>query len=416
VPSNPLDLRHVTFGQRETQLELSLRTAGNWSRSDLADDALCVDLWRRQLVGRVCVKYIGRKLALEYRRIAGTGRTSPPRAIPALISRPNRHSLVARLHARAVDLPDGRFGWSVTSRWSGEAACAIACVDRVPDRGAYAATVSPLAEAPCFGAAARAPTAACRGPRLHNRVTPTPSDAAWSPGSPCLPTDGPLRSAVLRPCEFGDRDNDRPPALALIGDSHAEHWRPAVDVAAQARGWRAVNLTRPGCSFSSEVYPAPAPIPADCHRHTEAAIQWLRAHPSVRTVITASSAGRGLSPAGYLAVWRRVPRSVKHIYVLRDVPRMRLRTAACVSARLRRHAPSARACSVRRRTALIPDTSAQAAASSPARVRLIDLTGFFCDQSRCFPVVGGAYVYKDDNHMNATFARTLGPFLLNQMN
>jgi hypothetical protein len=27
-------------------------------------------------------------------------------------------------------------------------------------------------------------------------------------------------------------------------------------------------------------------------------------------------------------------------------------------------------------------------------------------------VVGGVYVHKDDNHMNAVFASTLGPFLL----
>lgn len=45
------------------------------------------------------------------------------------------------------------------------------------------------------------------------------------------------------------------------------------------------------------------------------------------------------------------------------------------------------------------------------RVRLLDLTRRFCGAARCYPVVGGVYVYKDDNHMNATFARTLGPFL-----
>ena len=45
----------------------------------------------------------------------------------------------------------------------------------------------------------------------------------------------------------------------------------------------------------------------------------------------------------------------------------------------------------------------------------IDLSRFFCDGARCFPVVGGAYIYKDDNHMNTTFAATLGPFLLTRM-
>ena len=64
---------------------------------------------------------------------------------------------------------------------------------------------------------------------------------------------------------------------------------------------------------------------------------------------------------------------------------------------------------------MIGDSSAQAAARAGGRVRLIDLTRHFCSTSRCFPVVGGAYVYKDANHMNATFATTLGPFLLRRL-
>jgi hypothetical protein len=45
-------------------------------------------------------------------------------------------------------------------------------------------------------------------------------------------------------------------------------------------------------------------------------------------------------------------------------------------------------------------------------VRVIDLTRFFCGPLRCYPVIGGGYVYKDDNHMNAVFATSLGPFVL----
>ena len=415
VPSSALDLRQVTFGQRETRLELTLRTARNWSATDLADDALCIDLRSRRLAGRVCVATKHRKLVLQYRRVAGTTEVREPHAIPAAIRRRNRRSLFARFHARALGLADGRFEWSVTSRSSADGACAAGCVDRVPDHGEYAAIVSPLAQTPCFGAASRAPGQACENRRLRTSVTPPPSDAVWSPGSPCHPIADPLRSDVLRPCEFGDRDTDQPPALALIGDSHADHWRAAVDVAAQSRGWRAINMTRAGCSFSSEAYPTAALAPAVCHRHSNEAIAWLRAHPSVHTIITSSSAGRGLSASGYLAIWRRVPASVKRIFVLRDIPRMRVHTGDCVSAALRRRLPSAGLCSVARRSALIADTSAQAAASRPARVHLIDLTRVFCDSSRCFPVVGGAYIYKDDNHMNATFAATLGPLLLKQI-
>ena len=55
---------------------------------------------------------------------------------------------------------------------------------------------------------------------------------------------------------------------------------------------------------------------------------------------------------------------------------------------------------------------AQAAARAGGRVRLIDLSRRFCDAGRCYPVIGGAYVYRDFNHMNPVFNSTLGPHLL----
>ena len=48
-------------------------------------------------------------------------------------------------------------------------------------------------------------------------------------------------------------------------------------------------------------------------------------------------------------------------------------------------------------------------------MNLIDLTRLFCDSSRCYPVIGGAYVYRDTNHMNAVFGQTVGPYLLEGM-
>jgi SGNH domain (fused to AT3 domains) len=44
-------------------------------------------------------------------------------------------------------------------------------------------------------------------------------------------------------------------------------------------------------------------------------------------------------------------------------------------------------------------------------VREIDLTRAFCDARRCYPVIGGALVYKDEDHLTPTFAATLAPWL-----
>jgi SGNH domain (fused to AT3 domains) len=303
-----------------------------------------------------------------------------------------------RFHPRAARLRFGPTRWYVTSAG-----------DRAPDAGAHTLRVGPLGEPACFGAAAAADR--CANPALGRTVTPHPSDALLLPDAPCTPEH--TRATVLEPCDFGDLDAPRPAAAALIGDSHAAHLRAAVEVVAQARGWRAVSLTHPGCAFSTEAYPAPPPIPQRCRAHGEQALRWLRAHPSVHVVFTSAAAGRGFSPAGFSAMWRRVPGSVRRIYVIRDVPRVPLATAGCVSAVIRRHARPAGACAVAR--APLDDPEADAARVAGPRVRLIDLTRYFCRRSRCFPIVGNAYVYKDDNHINRVFATTLGPYLLRRL-
>ena len=221
---------------------------------------------------------------------------------------------------------------------------------------------------------------------------------------------------MINPCEFGYLDEPSAPAAALIGDSHSAHLRATVDVAAQARGWRAVSITHPGCAFSTDLVPDMPAEMARCRRHSEQALRWLRAHPSVHVVFTSNLAGRAsFSAAGFAAMWRRVPASVHHIYVIRDVPHVGLSTAACVTATIRRHERAGNACTVPRASAIADDPSVCAAATAGGRVRLIDLTRYFCDAARCHPVVGSAYVYRDDNHVNRVFGTTLGPYLLGRL-
>jgi hypothetical protein len=96
---------------------------------------------------------------------------------------------------------------------------------------------------------------------------------------------------------------------------------------------------------------------------------------------------------------------------LRDIPATTLRSMDCVDGRLRRHRRLRGACGAPRSRVLTADPGAAAAVGRP-RVHAIDLTRFFCSRATCYPVIGGAYVYKDESHMNAAFGVTLGPYLL----
>src|SRR3954471_12142035 len=96
-----------------------------------------------------------------------------------------------------------------------------------------------LAAALCFGAAARDPEAPCANPT--RTVTPSPARARTLPNSPCHS----IAAGSPAVCHFGVAEGAE--TVALVGDSHAGHWRAAFEQVAAAKGWNAVSITRSSC-------------------------------------------------------------------------------------------------------------------------------------------------------------------------
>jgi hypothetical protein len=68
-------------------------------------------------------------------------------------------------------------------------------------------------------------------------------------------------------------------------------------------------------------------------------------------------------------------------------------------------------CNVSREIALPgPDIFAEAARGHMG-AHSLDFSSLFCNETRCAVVIGGANVYRDQDHLTATFANTLGPFI-----
>ncbi|WP_354697469.1 O-antigen acetylase [Paraconexibacter sp. AEG42_29] len=274
----------------------------------------------------------------------------------------------------------------------------------------------------CFGAAARDAAHPCKNPALYFSVTPRPDDALLQPSSPCtiLPTKAP----PSRVCAFGVSKQRAVATIGLLGDSHAPAWRAAVDHLARAQRWRGLTVRRSSCPFSFAQHYVEKAAADACFDWVRASIRFFAHHPEIKTVFIVNSAAyrwkpvRGLDPhaaavEGYRSALSSLPASVKRIVILRDNPEAAGTTAACVErARSRGWRPDTR-CAMPRATALEPDELADAAASMGSdRLRTIDLTRFFCDDALCYPVVGGALVYKDTSHITMTYSATLGPYLL----
>jgi hypothetical protein len=290
-------------------------------------------------------------------------------------------------------------------------------------REAQQASQAVLAAKPrCFGADARDPRRRCQNPRLRLTVVPTPLDARDRPNSPCTREE---RRGLVSVCAFGVPARRAVATIALIGDSHASHWRAALDVVARARQWRGVSIARSGCPLTLATKDLrEAQEERDCVRWNAQVLRWLGDHPEVSAVFVSQITGSSWIPsggrsrfetavAGFSRAWRAAPRSVERIVVIRDTPKSETATHACIERAIDRRRRAGTACALPRRVAVEADPAAVAATRMrSSRVRVVDLNRFICDRRLCYPVVGGALVYKDQHHLTAVFATTLGPYLL----
>jgi hypothetical protein len=109
---------------------------------------------------------------------------------------------------------------------------------------------------------------------------------------------------------------------------------------------------------------------------------------------------------------------VKHVIVIRDVPFSQASsTLPCVRRAIRKHVDAGRACAFPRRTAVRRDYYVVFARKlNSSRVQVVDLTQFFCGRRECYPVVGGALVYRDYyDHLTRAYSTSLAPYLLRQL-
>ena len=268
----------------------------------------------------------------------------------------------------------------------------------------------------CFGAAARDSGDPCENPALQGKVVPTPVAAKDEENAPCPNF---RKESGVSVCEFGAPPRGAQKTVALLGDSHASHWRAALDIVARRRGWQGLSVTRTSCVFSAATKITPEPTRSQCLRWVDAVPRFFERHPEIDTVFIVGLTGgvvhvpkgRTMFEAkmnGVRRAWKTLPDTVKHIVVIRDTPRITSSTVECIDDALEAGKRPGIACAVPREGAIEEDPSVTAARKEHSpRVQAIDLTSVLCSQRLCYPVIGGALVYKDLHHFTLVFAQTL---------
>ncbi|OGO58286.1 MAG: hypothetical protein A2Z32_04810, partial [Chloroflexi bacterium RBG_16_69_14] len=232
----------------------------------------------------------------------------------------------------------------------------------------------------------------------------------------CLAFEGATRP---RDCVYGDKGAAF--TVALVGDSHAAQWFPALERVARTRGWRILTFVKVACPFVDmrvrnislkREY-------GECAAYNDATIARLReARPDI-TIVSMSRFAihpvfeRDATVAAQAAALARMLERIPgRAAVLVDTPDGGRDIPACLS----RHVADVRACAIARKVAFARSLGAiERAATQATGATLIDLTSRVCRAEPCPVVVDGMIVFRDIRHLTATFSRSLAPDLERQL-
>jgi peptidoglycan/LPS O-acetylase OafA/YrhL len=211
-------------------------------------------------------------------------------------------------------------------------------------------------------------------------------------------------------CVYGDKDGSV--IVALVGDSHAAHWFPAVELLARQRGWRLVPFTKFSCVFVDMRIWSPRLRReyTECEVWRERVVDRLVAlRPDLvivasdqeLPVVLDSDDDPELQGEAAARLIRRIPGAVA---IIVDTPRSDHDVPACLA----QHPRAIERCTTTPSAAFgWRHRRREAEAARLTGATLVDLSAVTCPSDPCPPVVGSMLVYRDHHHLTATFVRSL---------
>ena len=225
------------------------------------------------------------------------------------------------------------------------------------------------------------------------------------------------RDVAQPDCVSGDAA--APTTVALVGNSHAAMWQPALEPYAQERHWRLETMSKVLCPFLD----LPTNSPYLGRKFTECE-QWrgsvmarlFKEKPQVIVLDMSRRYGADFGFTSYDQAWldrltlvvKTLRRTGAKVLVASQVPDPHGTVPTCVSA----HMDNAIACAPSRADGLNDaGMAAESAATAAGGGQYMNLSELFCTAGRCPVIVGNTLVFRDDNHITTEYARVLAPLL-----
>lgn len=208
------------------------------------------------------------------------------------------------------------------------------------------------------------------------------------------------RTEVLS-CDFGDPKSKL--KIVMLGDSHATHWFPTFEVLAGRQSVYFRGVAKSACLFSLEpVYSSSLKRPyTECAEWSLNVIDWLARERPDLVLVSQSPAYPMASVEGMAKAWARLSEMKLNVQAVVSTPWMPFEPSKCFMTSTNWMVD----CVPDRAAVFKPDLTLAAAQS--LKMPILDFSEDFCRTAHCPAVIGGVFVYRDNHHMTATFARTL---------
>ena len=205
--------------------------------------------------------------------------------------------------------------------------------------------------------------------------------------------------------------------IVITGDSHIQQFTGALVPIAQRHGWQLVSMVRGACPFSTASEAVPDEV--DCLAWNEAvAAEIADLRPDAVVTLASREVRVGLTehtPPGFVDRWRWLAELGIPVLAVRDNPRFDASMPDCVD-RARSDpdrvdgdpgppcgAPRSELYAEQPPWTRLPDV--------PAGVGFLDIADAVCDAEFCPAEIGNVLVYLDDNHLSASYTRSMAPLV-----
>lgn len=219
-------------------------------------------------------------------------------------------------------------------------------------------------------------------------------------------------------CTFGDPKSKT--SLALIGDSHAAQWFQPIRNIIERRGWKLVVYTQSGCSLFSATYE----LSEDCQLWNNYTLQQIRVEKFSLVIMSNFSNSETLQDEKHILPPALVTDNLKilestitkfdtKLLYIADTPKPTSIIPICLS----QYVAQIQMCTFELSQAInMPSDGMLKKIFSTEKSSYVDLTEWFCINSRCPGIIGNTLVYRDNSHISDPYALALTDVLAAQIN